>query len=101
MVGALSIGVGGSKLASESVLESKSAFTGVSHLAWFGLLRLVLGVWITRPGGAACASHSEVGAFIVARVLALTSDHADILSFLFIIGLAGFSLLAVFPWCSW
>ena len=44
MVGALAIGAGDSKLASESVLESKSAFTGVSHLAWFGLLRLVLKV---------------------------------------------------------
>ena len=100
VVGALVIDVVDTKL--ESVLESKSAFTGVSHLVRFGLLRHVLSVWVTWAGGFACASHREVGALILARVLALIADHMVRLSFLFMIGLAGFSsALAVLPWCRW
>ena len=83
----------------ESVLESKIAFTGVSHLVRFSLARFGLAVWVLCTGEPACASHKEVGAFILVLVLALIADQAVILSFLFMIGLAGFSLLMVLPWC--
>ena len=94
---ALIVDVVDSKL--ESVLESKIAFTWVSHLVPFSLARLGLGVQVVCAGGFACASHREVGAFILTRVLALIEDHTVILSFLFMIGLANLSLLMVLPWC--
>jgi len=77
-------------------LESKSTFTAVSHLVCFGLALLSLRVRVAKFGEYACASHSEAGAFILALILALTSDQMVILSFLFIIGLVGRLFASVF-----